>query len=947
MHRCEDVMTLRATITIATLSLLFTTRAIAQVETGQIFGRVSDASGAVLPGVTVTVAGPGLLQPLVAVASESGSYQFPRLAVGIYNVKFELPGFRTVIRQDVRVSLGFNARVDAQLEVATVEETVTVSGVAPVVDTRSTGTGGTFSQEMLQNLPTARDPWVVIKQTPGIVMARENVGGTESGQQVGYSARGSSSNTSWNMDGVVMQSAVTNASPIYYDFDSFEEMQVTTGGADASQQGAGVSINIVTKSGTDRFKGSSRLYVVSERFQSDNVDEGLRAQGAASGNPVQFIRDFGFEVGGPLVKGRAWYWGGYAKQDIKVGILGYFVPGTDRLGTNHIVLDNYNVKLQGQVSRANKVSWFSNFSDKIQDARDASELRPLETTFNQTSPVWTHKISDQHVFSDRLMLDVALSQVGGVLYTDFHSPDVADVQRSLELVSPAGLYGRSFTSTMSDRPQTNIDASVNYFLPSVLGGDHALRSGFRYRYAPTDSISRVGGNTTARFRNGVAVEAELHRNSITDFVLEVASGYVQDTYSRGRVTASAGLRFDRQWDYARATSVPAHPFLPEFLPAVSFAGANSGVPWTDLSPRLGLNFDLTGDSTTVAKVSFGRYYGQMTPTTTAGILNPVNAAAVRFPWNDLNNDRFVQPNELTTSTILAFSGNYDPANPSFIGTANTVDPNLRSDRTTEAMVSVDHQLAQDFAVGASYIWRRYDRLAWEDREGLSSADYVPVTFTATGCPGGCPQVTYYQPVIPVPAVQRLTNRPDHYRSFNGLELTARKRYTQRWMLNGSLAFSDARDHYTSPASYEDPTTIPFSDNAQISSNSSRWVVNLSGLYKLPWEVNVGLNYFARQGFPFVRTILSPSRANRAGTIQIPLEPIGESRLAALQLLDLKVEKFIALPRGVRVSASVDVFNLANANTALVLRSQQNATNANQVSMILAPRIARFGLRLLW
>jgi hypothetical protein len=172
------------------------------------------------------------------------------------------------------------------------------------------------------------------------------------------------------------------------------------------------------------------------------------------------------------------------------------------------------LKLQGQVSRGNKVSWFSNFSDKIQSARDASELRPLETTFNQTSPVWTHKISDQHVFTDRLMLDAAFSQVGGVLYTDFHSPEVADVQRSLELVSPAGLYGRSFTSTMSDRPQTNVDASVNYFLPGFLGGDHALRSGFRYRYAPTDSVSRVGGNTTARFRSGAAVEAELHRNSI-------------------------------------------------------------------------------------------------------------------------------------------------------------------------------------------------------------------------------------------------------------------------------------------------------------------------------------------------------------------------------------------------------------------------------------------------
>lgn len=733
-------MMVRASMAASAFVLLLAAHAAAQVETGQIVGRVTDTSGGVLPGVTVTVAGPGLLQPLTALTSDTGSYQFPRLAVGVYTVKCELSGFRTVVHEDVRVSLGFHARIDARLEVAALEDTVTVSGVAPVVDTRATGTGANFSLELLQNVPTARDPWVVIKQTPGVVMSRENVGGTESGQQVGYSARGSSTNTSWNMDGVVMQSAVTHALPIYYDFDSFEEIQITTGGADASQQGAGVSINIVTKSGTDRFKGSSRLYLVGETFQSDNVDDGLRAQGAASGHPVQFIRDYGFEVGGPVVEGRLWYWGGYAKQDIKVGILGFYVPGTDRLGTNHIVLDNYNLKLQKQVSRANKLSWFSNFSDKIQSARDASELRPLETTFNQTSPVWTHKLNDQHVFSDRFLVEAAVSRVGGVLYTDFHKPELADVQRSLELVSPAGLRGRSYSSTISDRPQTNVDASANYFLPGSLGGDHALKGVFRYRNAPTDSVAKLGASTTTRFRNGPAVEAALHRDSITDFMLEVGSFYIQDTYSRGRITVTGRLRLDRQWDEARATSVPAHPFLPEFLPAVTFAGAKSSVVWMDLSPRFGLNFDLRGDGRTIARLSGGRYFGQMRPTTTtAGILNSVNAASVRFPWTDRNGDAFVQRGELNTATILAFSGNYNPSTPSFLGTDNTVAPNFKSERTSEVIAGFDQQIGGDFAVRANYVWRRYDRLAWEERVGLTSATYVPVNYTATGCSGGCPQ----------------------------------------------------------------------------------------------------------------------------------------------------------------------------------------------------------------
>lgn len=208
-------------------------------------------------------------------------------------------------------------------------------------------------------------------------------------------------------------------------------------------------------------------------------------------------------------------------------------------------------------------------------------------------------------------------------------------------------------------------------------------------------------------------------------------------------------------------------------------------------------------------------------------------------------------------------------------------------------------------------------------------------------------MTYYQPTIPVPPTQRLTNRPDQYRSFNGLEFTARKRYSDRWMLNASLSLNDTRDHWTSPAAYDDPTTIPFYDNAQVAANNARWVIYLAGRYTLPGDVNVGVNYFGRQGFPFVRTILTPSRTNRARTIQVPLAPVGESRLNTLQLIDLRIEKMVRLPRNLRLAVGLDIFNLANANTALVVRAQQNATNANQVSPIFAPRIGRLGLRLLW
>src|SRR5947207_12080447 len=242
-----------------------------------------------------------------AITSDTGTYQFPRLAIGTYTVKFELAGFKTVVNQDIFVTVGFNAQVNAQMGISTVQETITVTGQSPIVDTRDTGTKQTFTNELLQSIPSARDPWVILQQTAGIAMDRENVGGNMSGQQSNYISRGGNpTNNKWSLDGVdITDLAATGASPSYYDFDAFEEMTINTGGVDVTQQTGGVGINLVTKSGSDRFRGSSRLYVTDQKQESNNITDALRAPGATSGNPIQNIKDYGVEVGGPLKKGKA------------------------------------------------------------------------------------------------------------------------------------------------------------------------------------------------------------------------------------------------------------------------------------------------------------------------------------------------------------------------------------------------------------------------------------------------------------------------------------------------------------------------------------------------------------------------------------------------------------------------------------------------------------------
>src|SRR5687767_10800201 len=170
------MMRLRSTALFAALALVLgVASAAAQSQTGEIFGKVSDESGAVLPGVTVTLTGPSLLRPLTATTSETGSYQFPQLTVGTYHLKFELAGFKTIVQEGIEVTVGFSAQISPQLGVSSVQETVTVTSETPPVDTKQTGTRQTFTLDQLQSIPSARDPWVILQQTAGIEIGRAHV----------------------------------------------------------------------------------------------------------------------------------------------------------------------------------------------------------------------------------------------------------------------------------------------------------------------------------------------------------------------------------------------------------------------------------------------------------------------------------------------------------------------------------------------------------------------------------------------------------------------------------------------------------------------------------------------------------------------------------------------------------------------------------------------------
>src|SRR5947199_5487052 len=299
--------------------------AFAQLQTGNLYGTVTDDKGASLPGVTVTLTGQGA--PQVQVTNAQGQFRFLGLPPGNFDLKAELEGFSTIDYPNIVINVGRNTQIEVKLSAA-VEDVITVTAESPLLDERRISTGATVSQTELEKIPTSRDPWSILQTTPGVLTDRINVGGNESGQQAQYVGPGSGGDQAiWSIDGMVITDmSATGSSPTYYDFDSFQEMQVTTGGSDASIATGGVVLNMVTKKGTKEWRGSGRYYVDDKGTQGDlNISRsdlgqagpwnGNQAQTTfKQGNRIDQNEEYGAEIGGPLLKDRLWIWGSYSRQ---------------------------------------------------------------------------------------------------------------------------------------------------------------------------------------------------------------------------------------------------------------------------------------------------------------------------------------------------------------------------------------------------------------------------------------------------------------------------------------------------------------------------------------------------------------------------------------------------------------------------------------------------------
>jgi hypothetical protein len=986
------------------VALLVAGGASAQLQTGNLYGTVRDQQGAALPGVTATLTGQGA--PQVQVTNAQGQFRFLGLSPGSYGLKAELEGFSTIDYPNIAINIGRNTSIEVTLTAA-VEDVITVTAESPLLDERRISTGATVASTELEKIPTARDPWAILQTTPGVLTDRVNVGGNNSGQQSQYVGPGSGGDQAvWSVDGVVITDmAAIGSSPAYYDFDAFEEMQISTGGSDSTLATPGVALNMVTKRGTNEWRGSARYLKADEAWQSDSgLDSGDLGQAFGTtpaqtafkqGNRIVEVQDYGAEIGGPIVRDRLWIWGSYGKN--KIDLLTIADVG------DKTTLEAKNAKINGQVTSSNSATAWYFDSEKVKIGRNAGPSRPQETTWDQGGfgPTPTaYKVEDTQIFSSNFYLTGLYSKVnGGFQLVPEGGAGLGGSQLNAALDS-SFIWHNTFLLYQTERPQEQLKADASYFF-NTGSLSHELKFGAGYREAEVTTLTRWPGfgqdlNYYQSFGYEYNIVA-LTRDSVAHFTFDYTSAYAQDTLTVGNFTANIGLRYDKQKPENLSASVQANPFFPNVLPAVSFGGNDPGFEWSDVTPRLGLTYALGAERKTLLRASYSRFADQLGGGL-AVVVNPLygNSYAY-FYYNDANHDNHAQPGEVLGATgsapgLLFSSANYNPVTHGLL-ISNGLSHGLSAPQTDELLLSAEHALRPEFVVGLNFTWRKTSDIISGQRLVFDGNAYSTANLASIGRVNVPSDYVVNQTTVTLPNGQVVPvvfttlrsgvqtrngvfyDNSDIEQEYQGASLTFNKRLANRWMLRGNFSYNDWT--WNVPSSEIIDITRNIADardgDAVLQGSgtgsgsfgavyiNSKWSYNVNGMYQVapdrPWGFNVAASLTGREGYPipYFRRLSSRSPAANGiqgtGNLSVQVVDNDQFRNDDIRTVDARLEKEFSFS-DVGLTIGLDVFNLFNEGTVMQrqhrLQFPANAARTNGPNYaleVLSPRIYRIGARI--
>jgi hypothetical protein len=945
---------LRRALTVLAGLTILSAPALAQTRTGSIFGSVRDATGQVLPGVSVTLSGPTLVTDQVtSTSTETGSYRFLALPPGTYTLRFELSGFKTHVNEGVVVEVGGNTGINVQLELSSVEEVVTVVGESPMVDTKSTVIGANFDEALLEEVPSARDVWSLLEhQAPGVTTNRLDVGGSETGLQALFSARGTSwQQNSYYLNGVnVTCPDALGASGYYYDYDSFEEVQVETGSHPASVNAAGVYLNMVTKTGGSEYAGGSSFFYQSNGTQGENLDDELRSRGATSA-AFDYLSDFNVQFGGPIVTDKSTFFGSFRDERVHRFVPG-FPTGCDPNNPDTCITEDtdmwqFLVKNTTQINDKNRIGAEWHHMSYYKPWRGAAANRtPVATwveddTFDIVQAEWTSTLSQN------ALLDVRFSHLA-VFFPTFQQPD-AVLQSAFDAGLNQFFNARDF-NTERHRKRFAYKADMTYFKEAWGGGNHEFGFGFEYDHSPIFNENTAIDDVDLRFRNGAPDQVLLRNTPFNNkYGIDQLGFYVDDIITIGsRATIKLGLRYDAYDGYLPAQTSPAGTWVP----ARDFAEVNGLLDVGSFAPRFGVTYRLLEEKSVTLKASYGRYYNQFT-TGFPNYANQNGSLADTWTWTDRNADALFQNGEQTTLLV------------SQLANGNTIDPDFQHPYTDEFTVGIETELTRDTALSFTFSNRRGRRLNDAVDLGVPFSAFSPVGAIDPGPDGrvgtsddGAAITVYNQD----PATRgqnrfQLTNPEvldpstgenlDYYVDFNGFEIMFNKRFRDSWTGLVSYSYNDTETVTRGLADSDVANNFFINPNQLINAVGESFFnrthqFKMIGSYHTRWGVRIGGVFRAQSGTPVARTFTVGGLSQ--GTITVLAEPVGAQRLPSVYTADLQFAKdFTVGERGLVISPEVHMFNIFNANT---VTDQNMASGANYLRVInfLSPRIFRFGVR---
>ena len=968
---------------------------------GTIAGVVRDTSGAVLPGVTVEASSPALIEKVrVATTDGDGRFRIIDLRPGEYVITFTLPGFRTLRRDGIQLTTGFTATVNADLQLGAVEETVTVSGAASVVDVQGVQEQQVFSGEIVRALPIGKNAGIYTALIPAATqgnLANQDVGGTKGESTQNFSVHGGRANETYQLrDGLYFGSHLGVAGNFNASVNPATVQEVSvqlTGGLTAEAQAGGVAINVIGRDGGNQFHGTVNTDFGHRELQGNNLDGALEARGALMTGILRKLYDVAAGFGGPIKRDRGWFFASMRKWESSSYQAGnyfnkspnplFYEPDLSRPAYDRNLAQEGSFRITWQAAQKHKITattrWEVNCNCNFSIA--SGTFSPEAAGSNWYDPMRSNQGTWTYPATNRLLFQVGAIDLGGK-HARRLGEEVTD--------NPIAVFNRltnywyggpdrtllGFTNNLAqtDYGQRNVTGAVSYVTGShnfKVGG--ILLNSYRDLYQPFErAVSYTLAGTVPELVTYYAapLNATMRTRQIGLFA--------QEQWTLDRLTLYGGLRYDAQVGWNPAIEMPAGPFVP----ARRFDEVRNVPNWKDINPRGGFAFDLFGNGRTAIKANLGRFVAYEANGGVVFAANPSNTivtSATRV-WTDLNGDYVPQESELGPLSNPNFGRSVAPV---------TVfsDEVLRGwgnrGYNWQGAITFQHELATGLGLSGGYYRTWFGNFQVTDNLLVSPSDYDSYCITAANnprLPNASEQMCGLLEIKPakfgqVSNVVNLSSRHgDQTEVYDGIDVTLNARFGNGGLLTGGISTGRTVTDICEIVAQVPELAVNMPANTALTTNHVNGLSNapsrfcrvsppwsaltqlkLSGTYALPWDLRASFNFQNLPGMATTATYVIPGseiaaalgRAPAAGarataTVEL-IEPRRLQREKRLNQINLALSRAFAVG-GSRVQPRIELHNALNASTIHTIVNRYGPA-WEQVRGVLAPRLIKLAAQI--